>query len=81
VAGHALTWPANIFGDNDAVGPACWCQDDSIEVGRLVAVEELSVAKRELALAVASEIYSKFGWYDPPVERLKNEQRRKFGPV
>jgi hypothetical protein len=79
VDGRALTWPQNVLGDKDAVGPNCWCQDETISADRRVTADELKARRRDLALEVAFEIYSKFGWSDPPKQRLTEEQRRRFG--
>ncbi len=81
VDGRGLTWPENAFGDNDAVGPNCWCQAESVSVTRLTPPDALEARRRELALEVALEIYSKFEWSDPPRERLSAEQNRRFAAV
>lgn len=79
VAGRSLTWPQDLFGDIDAVGRNCWCQDEIIEVERRVTTDELSTRKRALALEVALEIYTKFGWTEPSTEGLENAQNKRFG--
>jgi len=79
VAGRSLTWPQDAFGYIDAVGRNCWCQDETVTVERRVTTDELRARKRELALEVALEIYNKFGWTEPPVERLEREQAKRFG--
>jgi hypothetical protein len=81
VDGRRLTWPQDIFGDCDLVGPQCWCQDENINVERCLAIVELESRRRELALEVALDIYSKFGWSDAPRDRLALEQKRRFGVV
>lgn len=79
VDGRALTWPEDILGDTNTVPADCWCQDDAVNVRRQVAPEELQARGREISLGAALEIYSKFGWSDPPGPRLAAEQNRRFG--
>ena len=79
VGGISLTWPQDSLGDVDAVSPKCWCQDDGIMAERRVTTDELKAQKRELALQLALEIYTKFGWMELPVQRLEDEQKRTFG--
>jgi hypothetical protein len=81
VDGRALTWPKDIVGGSNAVGPNCWAQDEAINTGTLVTLDELETRRRDLALKAALEIYSKFAWSDPPMPRLTDEQRRRFGSV
>lgn len=81
VDGRGLTWPEDVFGDNDAVGRNCWCQVEIVSINRLVDTAEIQTRRRELALEVAFEIYSNFGWSDPPRDRLAAEQERRFGAV
>jgi hypothetical protein len=35
--------------------------------------------RRVLALDIACELYSQFGWSDPPVEELEKIQQLRFG--
>src|ERR1700739_1002038 len=79
VEGRQLTWPQDIFFDNDAVGRDCWCQEERIDVSRQVNAAKIAAQKRELALDVTWEIYSKFGWSEPPKDRLSEEQSNRFG--
>jgi hypothetical protein len=79
VDGRNLTWPDDMLGHKNAVSSNCWCQDEAVNVTRLVAPEELETQGRALALGVALEIYSKFAWSDPPRPRLIEEQNRRFG--
>jgi hypothetical protein len=81
VAGRGLTWPQDILGDSNAVGPNCWCQNDEVSVNRMMATDELETRRRELALEAALEVYSNFCWSDPPRKRLSDEQYRGFGVV
>ena len=81
VDGRRLTWPQDVFLDNDAVKQNCWCQNEMVSVNRFVDIDELQAGRRELALEVAVEIYSSFGWSDPPRDRLASEQERRFGTV
>jgi len=80
VDGRGLTWPEDVLGHKNAVASSYWCQDASFNVRRTVAPEELKTLGREIALEAALEIYSKFGWSDPPRPRLIAEQNRRFDP-
>lgn len=82
VAGRELTWPQDVFRDKDVVGRNCWCQDESISVTtRPVPVHELKARRREIALEIALDIYSKFGWANPPRQALADQQTKRFGAV
>ena len=35
--------------------------------------------RRRLALDVALQIYSRFGWSDPPIKELEEAQQKRFG--
>jgi pyrimidine deaminase RibD-like protein len=79
VAGRALTWPQDLSGDIDTVGRNCWCQDETVSVERRFTTDDLRARKREIALDIALEIYSNFGWTEPLAERLQREQVNRFG--
>jgi pyrimidine deaminase RibD-like protein len=79
IAGRSLTWPQDIWGDLDAVPRDTWCQDEALGTVRRIGTDELKVRARELAVEVAQEIYGKFGWAEPPVERLRAVQGQRFG--
>ena len=81
LAGRVLTWPKDIFGDSDAVGQDCWCQHESFGLARQSAPAELEARKRELALEIALEIYSNFGWSEPPRDLLSEAQLKRFCAV
>ena len=81
IAGQVLTWPADLSGYSNAVPSNCWCQDESVSVARVMTTDELESRKRELAFEVVLEIYSRFGWSSPPLERLSTEQGRRFGTI
>jgi TIR domain len=81
VDGRVLTWPQDHLGDIDAVGRECWCQDEGFSPTRRATVAELEEGRRDLALEVALEIYSKFRWLDPPRDRLADDQHKRFGAV
>jgi len=78
VDGRLLTWPTNIFRDSDFVSNDAWCQESEFRVARQATPTDFQICKRELALAVALEIYAKFGWTNVPEARLVDEQRRRF---
>jgi transposase len=79
VDGRPLTWPTNVFRDSDFVGQDTWCQESEFRVARRATLIEFQARKRELALEVTLEIYSKFGWTNPPADRLAAEQHKRFG--
>jgi hypothetical protein len=79
IDGRKLTWPQNLLGDMDNVGPDSWSQDETLTVEKYATTDELKTRKRELALETALEIYSHFGWLDPPTQRLRDEQTKRFG--
>ncbi|MBZ5570351.1 MAG: toll/interleukin-1 receptor domain-containing protein [Acidobacteriia bacterium] len=79
IAGRSLTWPRDLLGDTDAVGRNCWSQEDVIKVERYASSDELETQKRGLALQLAVEIYTKFGWTELPVQLLEIEQKKRFG--
>jgi len=54
-----------------------WAQEKEITVERRVTPNELKAAEgRDIALGVATDIYRKFRWSDPPMEKLAEEQAR-----
>jgi len=79
VDGRELTWPKDIFGTGDAVEGDYWCQESTVTVTRHALAAELKTKSRELALEVALEIYSYFGWSEPPKDRLAQEQAQRIG--
>jgi hypothetical protein len=79
--GRELVWPKDIFGASHFLSQNCWCQEESFEVARQVPPTELQAKRRELALEVALEIYSKFGWSDPPRVILSEAQHQRFSSV
>jgi len=79
VDGRQLTWPQPPLGDLDHVSPNAWSQDRIISVESQVGADDLKARRRELALEATVEIYSDFGWSDPPIGRLKAEQLKRFG--
>ena len=79
--GRELTWPKDVFGNFDATVRDCWCQDESLAVTRRSAQGEVKAQRRELALGVALDIYSNFGWSNPPKDSLIEAQLERFGGV
>jgi diguanylate cyclase (GGDEF)-like protein len=77
--GRQLTWPRDDFGNFDATVRDCWCQDERFAMAKQLTPAEIGSQKRELALGVALEIYSNFGWSEPPREPLKSAQIERFG--
>ena len=62
------------------MGANAWCQDESFTIDRLFASNDLRDNRRSLAMDTTIEIYSRFGWNDPPKSQLEALQRQKFGP-
>ena len=81
VDGLGLSWPKDVFGGSNEVGQNCWSQDESFTETRLETPANLKARKRGLALEVALQIYSRFGWLNPPTQCLEEEQNRRFGAV
>jgi hypothetical protein len=81
IDGHALTWPQDVFRQTSAVPANGWCQFEAINVSRSFAPGELQTRRRKLALDVALEIYSRFGWADPPKAILEEVQNQRFGSL
>jgi hypothetical protein len=79
VDGRELTWPQDNFGTRDAVEGHYWSQEATVNVTRQISSDELKTKRRELALEVALEIYSHFGWLNPPKHRLAQEQAQRIG--
>ena len=78
VDGRQLAWPKDNFGYEDHVGSNCWCQDDKIEIRRIVSVDQLAAERWDFALETSISIYAAFGWSDPLKNLLKSEQARRF---
>lgn len=81
LAGRELVWPTDIFGGSHFLKQDCWCQDESFSVGRQLSPTELQARKREVALEATLEIYSHFGWPDPPRDLLSKVQADRFRSV
>ena len=79
VDGRELTWPEDVLGRVDAVGSG-HCSDENVSTERVIAVDELRARRRELALDLALDTYSRFGWATrrrPASQKLNS----KFGAV
>ena len=81
LAGRELVWPKDIFGGSHFLGQDRWCRDESFSVGRQLSPTELQAQKREVALEAALEIYSHFGWLDPPRDVLSKAQADRFDSI
>ena len=79
VAGRQLTWPQDISQTSDRVGDNTWCQEESILIDASYGAGAMIDDRRRLALDVALQIYSRFGWNDPPKKELEDAQQRRFG--
>jgi hypothetical protein len=79
VDGRGLTWPTDRLGIQNGVASTFWCQDDSISIQKEISPEELQIQAREFAVETSEEIFTKFGWLDPPRLRLMEEQSKRFG--
>lgn len=75
--GRMLTWPKDAFGYT--IGRDLWCQDETLAVVRRSTPSEIESQRRELGLGVALEIFSVFGWSDPPKDTLIGAQLKRFG--
>jgi hypothetical protein len=53
-----------------------WCRTEDIRIEKILKPEELSAKASELALDVTIEIFTKFGWKNPPRSLLAQEQTR-----
>lgn len=80
VAGRQLTWPQDILRMSDRVNDNAWCQDETVGVDSYYDSNAMIEDRRKLALGVALQIYSRFGWNDPPKKELEEAQQRRFGP-
>lgn len=81
VEGRQLTWPKDHAGLDDFVDRrSAWCQGAAFTIDTPYTAEALISQRRELSLAAALSIYSKFGWSDPPLDELRKMQEEKFGP-
>jgi hypothetical protein len=79
VAGRQLTWPQDILRMDDRVDDDAWCQEESIAIDHFFTASDLIEHRRALALDAALEIYSRFGWNDPPKKELQEAQQQRFG--
>lgn len=79
IAGRQLTWPQDITRISDRVNVNAWCQNESITIDSYYSAHNLINHRRTLALDVAFEIYSQFGWTDPPKKELEAMQNLRFG--
>jgi hypothetical protein len=81
VAGCSLTWPQDLLGDTDAVGRDCWCQEESVSAERRVTTNELRARKHDVALEIALELYTKFGWIELLIQQLEAHTRNGLAPT
>ncbi len=81
VDGRQLSWPKDVFGDENYVDSSSWSEDREFEIRQIAGGDRLATGARDFALNTAIEIYSAFRWHDPPKALLKSEQARRFGPV
>jgi len=80
IAGRQLTWPQDSLGMSDRVDKSKWCQHGTIAFDRYYDARSMIEERRKLALDAALQIYSQFGWSDPPKKELEEAQRDRFGP-
>jgi len=81
VSGRALTWPKRSDSYGNDVPSNCWSPDENIRVEIAISSNELESQRRELALGIVMEIYARFGWSDPPRERLLTEQGQRYAVI
>ena len=79
VAGRQLTWPQDILQISNRVDDDSWCQEESFSIDSSYDATALIDDRRRLALDAALQIYSRFGWNDPPKKELENAQEERFG--
>jgi hypothetical protein len=80
IAGRQLTWPQDILRMSDRVADSAWCQEESITIDGSYDARAMIDERRSLALDAALQIYSRFGWNDPPKDELQEAQQKRFGP-
>jgi hypothetical protein len=80
IAGRQLTWPQDILRMSDRVDDNAWCQEEAIAIDSYYDAQSMVEERRKLALDVALQIYSRFGWNDPPQKELEEAQQKRFGP-
>ncbi len=79
IAGRQLTWLQDILHGSKGVDENAWCQEESIGIDASYDADALIYNRRKLALDVALQIYSRFGWTNPPKKDLEDEQQQRFG--
>jgi len=79
VDGLALMWPGD--GYQNLAPSGCWSQDTHVNATRTIAAGELKARKRQLALDVVMEIFSKFSWPDPPRQQFDAKQSERFSSI
>jgi hypothetical protein len=79
VAGRQLTWPQDISQMSNRVGDNTWCQEESILIDGSYDASAMIDDRRRLALDVALQVYSRFGWDDPQGKELEDAQQKRFG--
>jgi hypothetical protein len=79
VGGRQLSWPQDFLGDTDLVQSSSWSEENGFDIRRFVNAANLLASWRAVALDTCTAIYSKFGWINPPVDRLRSEQAARFG--
>ena len=72
VPGRRLAWREDL----NLTG---WCQRDEITIHNAFTVEELRAGRRTLAIGTSTEIYSYFGWNNPPITDLEAAQLERSG--
>ncbi len=69
----------NIAGLNLQVpgqSPSTFCKSDKTEFTRQLSPADLNSRSQEIAIDIASQCYSAFGWNDPNPGELRQQQRR-----
>jgi hypothetical protein len=78
IGGRQLTWPQDSWRSN-RVGDNTWCQEESILIDGSYDASAMIDDRRRLALDVALQVYSRFGWNDPQRKELEDAQQKRFG--
>lgn len=79
IDGRMLTWPKDVFGNSDVVLRDLWCPDEKLALVKWLTPAEIESHRRKLALDVALDVFSSFGWTDPPKTLLAEAQLERFG--
>ena len=78
VDGLALMWPGDSLGLHNLAPSNCWSQDKHLNASGAVTSDDLKSRKRDPALDVVMDIFSKFNWPEPPRDEFAALQSERF---